>query len=236
MLQCRPLRAFAPHVFTTRDLRLREDVDEWRVVAHALDVEPAHLRLIRQVHGTSIAVVRRGGEPSWTPPEADVIVSDEPDVAIIVRVADCAPILIADRRLGVVAAAHAGWRGTACGVATRAVEAMREQFRSEPSDLIAAIGPCLGQCCGEVGPEVPTAFREGGHATEAIERWFRPGNADRFLLDLPAANRDQLVSAGVPAEHVHDARLCTKTYAQRFHSYRANGLMAGRMAAAIRAT
>lgn len=233
-LQCRPLLAHAAHLFTTRDLQLREDA-EWAAVAHAVGVEPSCVRLIRQVHGVNVAVARAGAGPAWDRPEADVIVSNDPEVAIGVRVADCAPILIADIRLGVVAAAHAGWRGTVRGAAPRAVAALREHFGSNPRDLLAAIGPCLGRCCGEVGPEVVDAFRRAGHPADDVTRWLRPGLGDRFLLDLDGANADQLAAAGLPTEHIYDAGICTKSHSRVFHSYRADGAKAGRMAAVIRA-
>ena len=198
-----------------------------------MDVDRSSLRMIRQVHGVHVAVVRAGSGAGWTAPEADVIVSDDPDSAIVVRVADCAPILFADTRLGVVAAAHAGWRGAAQGVAPAAVNALREHFGSQPRDLIAAIGPCLGVCCGEVGPEVVEAFASAGHSRADIERWFRPGEGDRFYLDLAGASAGQLAAAGVPPDHIHVSGLCTKSYPQLFHSYRAHGREAGRLAAVI---
>jgi hypothetical protein len=234
-LQCRPLLPYARHLFTSRDVQLREGDAEWTAVANAVGVDPSHLRLIRQVHGVNVAVVRAGIGPEEGRPQADVIVSNDADAAIGVRVADCAPVLIADTRLGVVAAAHAGWRGTVLGAAPKAVATLREQFGSDPRDLIAAIGPCLGRCCGEVGPEVVEAFRSAGHSTGDVERWLQPGRGDRFVLDLTGANVDQLVAAGIPRAQVYDAGICTKTHSDVLHSYRADGPRAGRMAGVIRA-
>jgi len=232
-LRCPPLLAFAPHFFTTRDLTLRDE-GEWTAVASAVGVERSNLRMIRQVHGVGVAVVRAGSGPDWTPPEADVIVSDDPDTALVVRVADCAPVLIADTRLGVVAAAHAGWRGAAQGAAPAAVNALHEHFGSQPRDLVAAIGPCLGICCGEVGPEVVEAFANAGHARTQIARWFRPGEGDRFYLDLAGASAEQLATVGVLPENIHVSGICTKSHPQLFHSYRAHGREAGRLGAIIK--
>jgi YfiH family protein len=232
-LRCSPLDACAAHFFTTRDLTLADDT-EWAAVAGAIGVELPGLRKIRQVHGVGVAVVRAGTAAVWSPPEADVIVSDDFETAIVVRVADCAPVLFADTRLGVVAAAHAGWRGAAQGAAAAAVHALREHFGSQAGDLIAAIGPCLRACCGEVGPEVVSAFLNAGHARVDIDHWFRPGRADRSYLDLARANADQLAASGVPRDRIYDAGLCTKTHSRLFHSYRADGRGAGRMAAVIR--
>jgi YfiH family protein len=193
------------------------------------------LRLINQVHGVGVAIARAGVPAGERRPEADVIISADPEVAIGVRVADCAPVLIADRRLGVVAAVHAGWRGTVLGAAPKAVAALRQEFRSDPADLIAAIGPCLGSCCGEVGPDVVAAFRDAGHAPGDVDRWLRPGIGDRFVLDLPGANVDQLIAAGVPTEQVYACGICTKSHSNALHSFRADGPHAGRMAGVIRA-
>lgn len=234
MLRCRPLLDVADHLFTAHDLRLGDEEREWTAVADAMDVELERLLLIRQVHRAAVAVARRGRSAPWDRPEADAIVSDDPEAAVCVRVADCAPILMADTRLGVVGAAHAGWRGTVQRAASAAVQAMTEEFGSDPADLVAAIGPCLGACCGEVGDEVPQAFRDAGHGDEAITRWFTTGPSRRAHLDLGRANRDQLEAAGVEPGHIHVAALCTKTHATVLHSYRADGARAGRMAAAIR--
>lgn len=235
-LRCRPLLEIAAHLFTARDLRLRDDPCGWKAIAGAMDVTPEKLLVIRQVHGADVAVVRRNRPAPWALVIADDIVSDDPDAAVCVQIADCAPILIGDRRLGVVGAAHAGWRGTIREAAPAAVRAMTEEFGSNPADLVAAIGPCLGGCCGEVGDEVPQAFRDAGHGQVSIDRWFSPGPSGRAYLDLGRANRDQLEAAGIPPADIHIAGLCTKTHATVLHSYRADGAGAGRMAAVIRAS
>ncbi len=234
VVRCRPLRAVADHFFTTRDLSLHPDDPAWASVARELGVETGRLLLVRQVHRADVAVARAGRESTWLRPEADVIVSDDPASAIGVRVADCAPILLADCRRCAVGAAHAGWRGTVQRAATAAVRAMQETFGSAPADLVAAIGPCLGRCCGEVGPEVVQAFREAGHGEDALRRWFETGPSGRPHLDLARANREQLEEAGVGAAQIYVAGLCTKSHAEVLHSYRTDKENAGRMVAVIR--
>ena len=218
-------------MFTAGNLRLREDPAQWSQVATALGV--SEVLLIRQVHRAEAAVVRRGHSGQWLPPEADLIVSDDPAVAVGARVADCAPILIADPHTGAVAAVHAGWRGTVQRAAIAGVRTLVGTFGSRATDLMVAIGPCLGACCGEVGPEVAAAFRDAGHTD--LERWFTPGSGDRLHLDLAGANRDQLLEGGIPPARVHVAGLCTRSHPDVFHSYRAAGANAGRMVGAIRA-
>lgn len=243
-----PLEPHAQHLFTVGNLQLRDNPAEWEAVAGAMDVRRDDVLLIRQVHGVAAVVARRpstslgqapltgsGQAPSeWTTPEADIIVSDDPALAIGVRVADCAPILLADTRRGAVGAAHAGWRGTVQSAAPSAVEAMQREFGTNAADLIAAIGPCLGACCGEVGPEVVDAFKSAGHEASSVERWFSDGPRGRPMLDLWQANVDQLAAAGVPRERIHVAGICTKTHAATMHSYRAVGAAAGRMLGVIR--
>ena len=233
-MRCRPLLGIAEHFFTAGTIELRDTEAEWASVAAFAGVAAEHLRPIHQVHGRDVVLARRGGERLWTRPTADAIASDDPTVALVVRVADCAPILIGDRASGVVAAVHAGWRGTMLRVATGTVESLVRTFGSRPQDLVAAVGPSLGTCCGEMGGEVVEAFRANGHSETDLGRWFarRPGRKAHF--DLWQANRDQLARAGVRDDNIHIAGLCTKTHATVFHSYRVKGTSAGRMAAVIR--
>jgi YfiH family protein len=227
-------RLATPHLFTSRDLILRDDDREWAMVAASLGVTRERLLLVRQVHGVHVAIARRGSGEAWPRPSADIILSDDPSVAIGVRVADCAPILLHDPVNHVVGAVHAGWRGAAAGAASAAVRAMENEFGTHAADLVAAIGPCLGRCCGEVGPEVVEAFRAGGAERASIAAWFAPGHGDRWYLDLERANRDQLRMAGLNPDSIFASALCTKTNRELLHSYRGDGVAAGRMLGAIR--
>jgi YfiH family protein len=186
------------------------------------------------VHGRKVVTTDAGGP--WQPPDADAVISDDPSVALVVRVADCAPILMADTRLGVVAAVHAGWRSTMQGIVRAAVESLAASYGSRAGDLIVGIGPSLARCCGEMGEEVVEAFRGAGHDRTSIERWFvrEPGHRPHF--DLWQANRDQLERAGLHPDHVFVSGICTKTHHTRVHSYRAARQGAGRMVGAIRAS
>lgn len=228
------MRLGAPHLFSSRDVTLREDPAEWTAVARSLGVPADRLLLVTQVHGIHVAVARRGESTPWPRPQADILLTDDPGVAIGVRVADCAPVLLHDPVTHAVGAAHAGWRGTSSGAAGVAVRAMQKHFGSRASDLVAAIGPCLGACCGEVGPEVVEAFRAGGADHAGIDAWFSPGTGDRSFLDLERANRDQLERAGMNPEAIFASGLCTKTQRARLHSYRADRGAAGRLVGAIR--
>ena len=108
-LVCLALEPYARHLFTVGDLELRGDDSEWAGVADFLQLPRDRIRLISQVHGTGIAAIHKDTTGAWTPPTADGIVSDDDRVAVGVRVADCAPILLADSTRQAVAAVHAGW-------------------------------------------------------------------------------------------------------------------------------
>ena len=215
-------------------MALTDDEREWAAVASSLGVTADRLLLVKQVHGIHAAVARVARTAAWARPQADIIVTDDPSVAIGVRVADCAAVLLYDPVIGAAGAAHAGWRGTAAGASAAAVRALQQAFGSHPADLVAVIGPCLGACCGEVGPEVVEAFRAGGASISAIDAWFAAGAGDRFFLDLERANLDQLTAAGLYPDAVFTSGMCTKTHRDRLHSYRGDGQAAGRILGAIR--
>lgn len=239
-LVCGALRPFADHLFTTRDWALgsrAEAADEdWRPVAASLGVDRAHLVRIHQVHGASVVVRRAGDEPlPESRPDADVIVSNDPSLALAIQTADCVPLLVADRVTGAVAAAHAGWRGLAAGVPGVTVTALAREFGSSPADLLAAIGPCISAGAYEVGDAVRARFEAAGFGVAQLERWFDPGDcAGHWYFDLWQAVRDQLETAGVSAAQVHLSALCTASHPALLCSYRREGKAAGRIAAAIR--
>jgi len=233
-LVCLGLEPYASHLFTVGDLELRSDDSEWTGVAEFLQVPRDRIRLISQVHGVGIAAIHKGTTGPWPRPTADGIVSDDDGVAIAVRVADCAPILLADTTRTAVAAVHAGWRGTMQGIAGVAVASLAREFGCLAADLVAAIGPCLGPCCGEMGPEVVDMFRAAGHDEGRIGRWFEPGASGRPYFDLWRANREQLAAAGLRPDRIFTAGVCTRSHPDVFHSYRAKGTAAGRMLGIIR--
>jgi YfiH family protein len=168
------------------------------------------LATLKQIHSAScIAADGRCGILG----EGDALLENAPGAVIAVKTADCIPILLADERRRAVAAVHAGWRGTAAQIAIGAIQAMRERFGTEPADLHAAIGPGIGKCCYEVGPEVSAQF----------------GGQGSIRLDLPAINRAQLIEAGVTAERIYASNLCTMCHVEEFESFRRDGAAAGRL-------
>lgn len=178
---------------------------------------------LKQIHSDRVILAQRPW-PSSNLPEADALISNQPGFALSVRTADCLPILFADLRTRSIAAVHAGWRGTAAGIAGKTVAAFSREFGSKPEDIWVWLGPGIAQCCFEVGLDVAGQFPGflAAHPT--------PGKA---YLDLAGANIRQLVDVRVPAGQIVREERCTRCEADLFHSWRRDGLEAGRMTAVI---
>ncbi len=170
----------------------------------------ANLATLKQIHSSSCVA---GEGRSGILGEGDALLEDTPGSVVAVKTADCIPILLIDPRQRAVAAVHAGWRGTAAHIAGRAVQRMADRFGTAPQDLHAAIGPGIGACCYEVGPEVREQF----------------GGQGRGPLDLPAENARQLENCGVTRQQIYASKLCTMCRSGEFHSFRRDREAAGRM-------
>jgi polyphenol oxidase len=259
-LVCEPLEPFAQHFFTTRSWKLGEQAAQdggWTQIAEAAQVSRAGVSHLRQVHGAEAVVLRqtangdRRAAVDTTQEEADILLTDDPTRALAVKAADCVPILVVDRTTGVVAAAHAGWRGLASRVPSVVVEKLEAEFASRRHDLLAAIGPAIGACCYEVGDEVRARFQSFSQSD--VARWFAerpavwPGNpslpalsavgrAGHWFFDPWQCCCDQLASAGIPSDQIFVAELCTASHPDIFCSYRRDGVHSGRMAGVIKLT
>jgi YfiH family protein len=207
---------------------------------------------LRQIHSDVVHVFSKA--PA-RPPQGDAALCRQPGLLLGIQTADCVPILMADRRRRVVAAIHAGWRGTLARVVAKTLGRMRLEFGTRPEDVVAALGPAIGPCCYEVGPEVAQAF--SGQFAEAAD-WFAgpfeslatgeepnplpwltmmpPGHQpppERVQLDLRDANRWQLVEAGVNPRNIAVSAFCTACRSDLFFSYRKEGARTGRMMSVI---
>ena len=192
--------------------------------AAAFGAPPERLLTCYQIH-SAIAVVADG---PWTQrPEADAVASGAPGLVLGALSADCAPVLLADAEAGVVAAVHAGWRGTVAGVLPQAIERMHSAG-APPDSIAAAIGPTISPDYFEVGPEVAAAFAAADLAPAIIDR---PGQKPH--IDLQRALHLQLARAGIT--HIDAHTLCTHRDAHLFLSHRRENGRTGRMAAAIAA-
>ena len=185
-----------------------------------------------QIHSADVRVVRNQQEAQPKPgvlgddQYCDALVSNTPRVLLAVKTADCVPVLLGDRKTGAFAAVHAGWRGTSTSIIRRAVEQLQQEYGAQAADLRAAIGPAANLCCYEVGSEVIDVFKERFSGSEQLLTPTRDGHA---RIDLQRANREQLVNAGVSAEKIHVAPLCTMDRCDLFFSYRREKSLHGRV-------
>lgn len=174
---------------------------------------------LKQVHSD---VVFTADEKQGCIGEGDALITSTLGQWIGIRTADCVPLLLADPDRRVVAAAHAGWRGTVAEIAGKTIRRMQAVYGSDPRRIHAAIGPAIGECCFQVGLEVAAQFTP----------WFP--NAEKLTrVDLTEANYRQLLLAGLLPEHIDAPRLCTVCDHKRFHSFRRDKEHSGRMVAAI---
>jgi YfiH family protein len=169
---------------------------------------------VRQVHSSRVIFADGPGVHG----EADALITDRIGFVLSVRTADCVPILIADPAHHAVAAVHAGWRGTAAEIVTKTLSEMSKFFDTVPRNVFVAIGPAIGACCFEVGPEVAVEF---GHP------------AEKTHIDLIETNRRQALNVGVPEGQVTVAGRCTRCEPTLFHSFRRDKEQSGRMVTAI---
>jgi YfiH family protein len=188
-----------------------------RLLANHAGYDPAQLQATRHVHGTYVWKV---GEPEVA--ECDGLVCDRAGPVLGAFAADCVPILFADPVARVIGAAHAGWRGTVGGVARNVIARMVE-LGARPADIRVALGPSIGPCCFEVGPEVVAQFREAfGDVPGMVV-----AGPNKDHIDLRVASRAVLEKAGVTPEHIDSTPPCTRCEADRFFSYRRDGREGG---------
>ena len=180
-----------------RRLLAEVDGEGWRLVVP----RQVHGVEVREVTSANVDEAMADGRGQW---EADGLVTGEPGLLLGTGAADCVPLLVADVRLRVVGAFHAGWRGTAAGMAGRGLARMEEVFGTRPEDCVVAIGPSIGACCYEVGDEVRAAFDGRSDGAGLVSR-----RDEGWRLDLWEANRRQMVGAGVPAAAVTVMGECT---------------------------
>jgi hypothetical protein len=185
------------HGFGTR----RFDETDLADLAEANGMRPV---LLHQIHSADVLAVA-DVLPDKT--DGDALITMTAGLLLTIKTADCLPLFLVDADRRAAAAVHAGWRGAAARIATAAVAALGARFGSKPQSLLAVLGPCIGPACYEVGEDVAASF--GGD--EAIGSPLVPmaGRPGRYLLDLPAANRLQLLSAGVAASRIHVSGVCT---------------------------
>lgn len=222
----------SPEPWTSLNLSISVGDDPQRVAENrihafnALGRNPASVHDVWLVHGVDV-VHADAPRPLDAPPvKADILFTNNPDVSLFMRFADCVPLLFHDPKKHVVGIAHAGWMGTVKGVAEVAVKAMRERYDSNPEDIVAGIGPSISADHYEVGEEVAAQFREkyGDDSGKILET--RDG---KIYLDLWTANSLQLQKSGV--EQIQISGLCTACHLDDWYSHRAEKGRTGRFGA-----
>ncbi len=194
----------------------------------ALGISADHVVTTRQVHGRHTARVGRA-QGGTVIPDCDALVTDEPNTFLLMRFADCVPVLLWDPLHTAVGLAHAGWQGTLRQVTAAAVEKMQDEFGTHPQDLRAVIGPSIGPCCMEVGPEV---IAQAHDALPDAEQVLSPLSPDGHAqLDLWRANYNQLLRCGVGS--IETADYCTCCHQEEFFSHRGSRGNTGRFGAII---
>jgi polyphenol oxidase len=226
-----------------------------RLLAEAATGSPeTPLVTVRQFHSNLLVRATPADTTRQHPRRADGLMTNDPGLLLTVMVADCIPVLVTDRKRRVVAAFHAGWRGTVKRIVETGIGRMRVEFGSRPRDLVAAIGPGIGPCCYAVGEEVISEFdsqfiysRELFHevySTDPVRNKYpmlfltqrAPGHSDigpQTHLDLVEANRRQLLDAGLRAKAIQIVGGCTSCQPEWFYSHRASQGHAGRLMAVI---
>jgi hypothetical protein len=183
-----------------------------RRVLSALDFDPGRLVTLGQVHGARV----RRAEESGFQPECDAVVTRATGLALAVTGADCLPLLLVTE--GALGAAHAGWRGIVAGVVEAALAAVCEESGLPPAAARVHLGPCIRACCYQVSPDVASQFP--GEVVSTRER--------SLHLDLPAAVRLRLMTAGLPREAFEDTGACTACDPRRYFSHRRDHGITGR--------
>jgi len=238
LLVCRPLEERGvPHGFSLRlrHYRSTDSPQPYGLPENAdRDVEEVAIRLgskhpirMNQVHGAKLVV---SSEPSAEAPICDGLFTRSDRLALVVRTADCVPLLMWDAEHNVVAAVHAGWRGTLERITTKAIELFQYRFSSHPESIYVSMGPAIGPCCYEVGDEVVQAY---ARRFRSAEKYFSTGPRGTRHLDVIEANRHQLVDSGISPDRIFSTGLCTSCDNSLAYSYRKEGKGTGRLYGAI---
>ena len=183
-----------------------------------------------QIHSDQIKVINEEENKGWERLEdaveaCDALVTNKQGVVLSMLTADCVPILLCDTQKKVIAAVHAGWKGTKVEIVAKTIQKMSDCFDCDPQDIIAGIGPAIGSCCYEVDKDVAMHFFD-------IPRSFER-KKDKYMIDLPLINKLQLIHAGLYEENIEMSGICTACEAERFFSYRKEKGCSGRFMSMI---
>lgn len=219
--------------FSSLNFSSRTGDDHWKILenhtilARHFGFQPKQLFMVHQVHGDDIFILDENAPvtyPDGPPISCDALVTAHTSIAIGIKTADCVPILMVDTENCVIAAVHAGWKGTALALAARVVKVLGERYGTRPEHLIAAVGPAIGPCCYEVDETVIRAMADQKNSLTLCAG----GRKGRWMLDLVSANRFQLMRAGIPEDGIAVANICTSCRRDLFFSHRGEEGLTGR--------
>ena len=199
-----------------------------RRVYAALGIAPDAVVSARQVHGDRVAVVQQG-DGGRTLPETDALISNVRGLYLLLRFADCVPVFFYAQKCGAIGLAHAGWQGTLKEISIKTARAFMATFGCRPDDVQVGIGPAIGPCCFQVGPEIVEPVRAAYGSAEGLLTKEQPDG--RANLDLWRLNVLQLQSAGL--DNIEVAALCTYCHVESFYSHRREDGCTGRFPAII---
>ena len=208
-----------------------------QLLCTALHIEKEQLIIPYQTHSVNALVIdkeflQQNAEKQIEQLQnIDALITQEKGVCLCVSTADCAPILLYDRKQQVIAAIHAGWRGSVNYIVRKTLEQMNRLYNTQGEDIFAAIGPCIGFDAFEVGDEVYDAFKQNDFPMEYISGW-KP-ETHKWHIDLQMANSVQLIDFGVPTEQIDICDICTFTHYEKFFSARRLGIKSGRILSGI---
>ena len=208
-----------------------------QLLCTALHIEKEQLIIPYQTHSVNALVIdkeflqQNAEKRNEQLQNIDALMTQEKGVCLCVSTADCTPILLYDRKRQVIAAIHAGWRGSVNYIVRKTLEQMNRLYNTQGEDIFAAIGPCIGFDAFEVGDEVYDAFKQNDFPMEYISGW-KP-ETHKWHIDLQMANSVQLIDFGVPTEQIDICDICTFTHYEKFFSARRLGIKSGRILSGI---
>jgi polyphenol oxidase len=201
-------------------------LQNWDRMATAFTIPLEFFLVVNQVHGDDIFVINPQGDYFSSRAELnyDAVVTCRPNLAVCIKTADCVPVFFADRIKKVIAVVHAGWRGSALGISAKVIRLMQSQYGSLPQDILTAIGPSIGRCCYEIDAATADAFRQQKNNESFL---FAGRVKNKWMLDLPEANRRQILDCGIPQKNIESSGYCTTCRQDIFFSHRGAGGITG---------
>ena len=206
----------------------------YQILCSAVGINTEHLVLSKQTHTANVRTVTKSdcgtgySKPSFE--DVDGLITNQAGVALVTQYADCTPLLFCDPRKKVIATSHAGWRGTVQKIGAITVEKMVNEFGCSVDNIIAAIGPCIAECCYEVDTPVFNAF---SNLNLDLSKIFFEKDKNHWMLDLREANKQILINTGIKESNIDVSDICTCCNAKELHSHRATNGKRGNLAAII---